>query len=404
MKLNFPKDFIWGTSTAAYQIETASDHDWKGVVSNDGTVFDKCSMHDLRRDEDIEYIVQLGNAYRMSCDWAKLQPTPYADFDPKVTQEYLDFLQKIKARGVKVMMVLHHFTNPNWFVKEGSWEKKGNRVMWLDFVKKSVATFGHLVDHWNTFNEPMVYISNGWIMGGFPPFKKGKILLARKVLKEIGRAHDEAYDIIKASSSAPIGISKNTVKFVGEIFPGHILAKIFDYWFMDYGADHFRKVDFQGMSYYCRMPFRPLPVTEIDNPGKLKALGRRHDGMWEYKPVEFYHIIKRYWKKYKKPIYITESGVCTEDDAFRIQAIQEYAYWIRKAMDEGVEIKGLYHWSTVDNHEWNLGLTYRFGLVRVNFDNGDRRMTAAGEYYGQLAKNQSIEVDSEQIEKWAKEF
>lgn len=404
MKLNFPKDFIWGTSTAAYQIETASDHDWKGVVSNDGTVFDKCSMHDLRRDEDIEYIVQLGNAYRMSCDWAKLQSAPYADFDPKVVADYTIFLEKLRARGVKIMMVLHHFTNPTWFVKEGSWEKKGNRAMWLDFAKKSVAAFGHLVDHWNTFNEPMVYISNGWIMGGFPPFKKGKILLARKVLKEIGRAHDEAYDIIKAGSSAPIGISKNTVKFVGEIFPGHILAKIFDYWFMDYGADHFKKVDFQGMSYYCRMPFRPLPITEIDNPGKLKALGRRSDGMWEYKPVEFYHIIKRYWNKYKKPILITESGVCTEDDAFRIQAIQEYAYWIRKAMDEGVEIKGLYHWSTVDNHEWNLGLTYRFGLVRVNFENGDRRMTAAGEYYAQLAKNQSIEVDGKQIEKWAKEF
>lgn len=404
MKLNFPKDFIWGTSTAAYQIETASEHDWKGVLSNDGTVFDKCSMHDLRRDEDIEYIVRLGNAYRMSCDWAKLQTAPYADFDPKVTQEYLDFLQKIRNRGVKIMMVLHHFTNPLWFAKEGSWEKKGNRKMWLDFVKKSVATFGHLVDHWNTFNEPMVYISNGWITGGFPPFKKGKILLARKVLKEIGRAHDEAYDIIKAGSSAPIGISKNTVKFVGEVFPGHIFAKIADYWFMDYGADHFKKVDFQGMSYYCRMPFRPLPITEVDTPGKLKALGRRYDGMWEYKPVEFYYIIKRYWNKYKKPILITESGVCTEDDAFRIQAIQEYAYWIRKAMDEGVEIQGLYHWSTVDNHEWNLGLTYRFGLVRVNFENGDRRMTAAGEYYAQLAKDQSIEVDNEQIEKWAKEF
>jgi beta-glucosidase len=96
--------------------------------------------------------------------------------------------------------------------------------MWLDFVKKSVDTFGHLVDTWNTFNEPIVYISNGWIMGGFPPFKKGKVLTARKVLKEIGRAHDDAYDIIKAKSTAPIGISKNTVKFVGEIFPGHIFC------------------------------------------------------------------------------------------------------------------------------------------------------------------------------------
>lgn len=404
MKLEFPKDFVWGTSTAAYQIETASEHDWKGVLSNDGTVFDKCSMHDLRRDEDADYIAHLGSSYRMSCDWAKLQKSPYADFDPEVVQEYLDFLQKIKDKGVTVMMVLHHFTNPLWFIEAGGWEKKGNGKMWLDFVEKSVATFGHLVDSWNTFNEPMVYISDGWILGVFPPFKKGKVLLARRVLKEMGRSHDAAYDIIRASSSAPIGISKNTVKFVGEVFPGHIFAKISDYWFIDYGAKHFTKVDFQGLSYYCRMPFRPLPVTEIDHPGVLKSLGKRHDDMWEYRPKEFYHFLKRFWKKNKKPIIITESGVCTEDDDFRIQAIQEYGYWIKKAMDEGVEVLGSYHWSTMDNHEWNLGLSYRFGLVRVNFETGDRRMTAAGEYYHQLRMDQSMEVDAEQFEKWAKEY
>ncbi|MCO5233631.1 MAG: family 1 glycosylhydrolase [Chitinophagales bacterium] len=401
MKLQFKKDFVWGTSTAAYQIETVSDNEWKGLVSIDGTVFDKCSMHDLRRDEDVEHIARLGTAYRMSCDWGKLQKYPYAEFDAKVAKEYLDFLEKLKAKDVKVMMVLHHFTNPIWFAEAGSWEKKGNRQMWLDFVKKSVDTFGHLVDLWNTFNEPMVYISNGWLLGSFPPFKKGRLLLSRRVLKEIGRAHDEAYDIIKASSKSPIGISKNTVKFVGEIFPGHIFAKIADYWFMDYGAKHFEKVDFQGLSYYCRMPFRPFPITEIDQPGKLKSLGRRHDGMWEYRPSEFYHIIKRFWNKNHLPIYITESGVCTADDQVRIQAIQEYAYWIKKAMDEGVDVRGLFHWSTFDNHEWNLGLSFRFGLMRVDFETGERMMTAAAEYYGQLARTQELEVDEKEIEKWA---
>lgn len=404
MKLQFPKDFIWGTSTAAYQIETVSDNEWKGIVSTDGTVFDKCSMHDLRREEDAEYIAYLGSSYRMSCDWGKLQKEPFAEFDPVVTQEYLDFLQDLKDKGVSIMMVLHHFTNPLWFVERGSWLKKGNRAMWLDFVQKSVDTFGHLVDFWNTFNEPMVYISDAWILGVFPPFKKARMIKAVKALKEISRAHNEAYDMIKAQSDAPIGISKNTVKFVGEVFPGHIFAKVADYWFMDYGAKHFEKVDFQGLSYYCRMPFRPLPITEIDNPGKLKSMGRRHDDMWEYRPKEFYHIIKRFWEKNGKPIYITENGVCTSDDDFRIQAIQEYSYWIKKAMDEGVDIRGFYHWSTIDNHEWNLGLSYRFGLVRVNFDTGERTMTEAGHYYRKLVEHQPIEVDEKQILKWAEDF
>jgi beta-glucosidase len=405
MQLKFPEGYIWGTSTAAYQIESASDHDWKGFVSKDGTVFDQCSMHDHHRMEDLELICQLGNGYRMSCDWGKLQKAPYADFDQQVVDEYLAFMQKLKNRGVHLMLVLHHFTNPRWFVEVGSWEKPGNRTMWLDFVRKSVAAFGHLVDTWNTFNEPMVYISNGWIMGNFPPFKKGKVLLARKVLKEIAKAHDEAYEIIKMSfPNKAVGISKNTVKFVGEVFPGHILAKIFDYWFMDYGADHFTKSDFQGMSYYARMPFRPLPITEIDNPGKLKALGRRHDQMWEYRPKEFYDIIHRYWKKYKKPIIITETGICTADPQVRIESIKEYAYWIHKAIQDGIPILGQFYWTTMDNHEWNLGLTYRFGLVYVDFNTFERTITPAGIFYGQIAKTNIVEVDDKEIERLAMEY
>jgi len=405
MQLKFPEGYIWGTSTAAYQIESASNHDWKGVLSKDGTIFDKCSMHDHKRMEDLEHICQLGNGYRMSCDWAKLQKAPYADFEADAVQEYVAFMQELKNRKVHLMLVLHHFTNPVWFSEAGSWEKEGNRAMWLDFVKKSVEAFGHYADTWNTFNEPMVYISNGWLMGNFPPFKKGRLFQARKVLKEIGRAHDEAYDIIKAAfPTTTIGISKNTVKFVGEVFPGHILAKVFDYWFMDYGADHFTKSDFQGMSYYARMPFRPLPITEIDNPGKLKALGRRYDQMWEYRPVEFYHIIHRYWEKYKKPIIITETGLCTADSDVRIESIKEYAYWVHKAIQDGIPILGQFYWTTMDNHEWNLGLSYRFGLVRVDFESFERTMTKAGKFYGQIAKSNSLEVDAERIEQLAKDF
>jgi len=183
MKLQFPEGFIWGTSTAAYQIETASEHNWKGLKCKDGTTFDKCSQHDLHRDEDLEYICQISNGYRMSHDWGKLQKAPFAEFDAKEVDAYLKFMEELKRRGKHIMLVLHHFTNPLWFEKEGSWEKEGNRKMWLDFVQKSVDTFGHLVDTWNTFNEPNVYVSNGWLTGEFPPFKKRKLFSALFWLK-----------------------------------------------------------------------------------------------------------------------------------------------------------------------------------------------------------------------------
>ena len=372
MKLQFPKDFIWGTSTAAYQIESASDHDWRGVQCLDGTTFMDCSRHEEHRDEDLDYIAYLSGGYRLSLDWARLQRAPFAEFEKEVVADYMAFLQKLKDRGIHIMLVLHHFTNPLWFVKAGGWETKATQDMFLDYVQKMIDNFGHFADTWNTFNEPAVYVSNGWIMGSFPPFKKN-IPKAFKVISLLGKAHDKAYHLIKkAFPDSVIGISKNTVAFKGEIFPGHLLAKLFDWWFMDHCADKFTKTDFQGMSYYARMPFRPFPINEMDQPGKLAKLGRRHDMMWEYKPEEFYHIIKRYWKKYKKPIYITENGVCTHDSNFRIESIREYLTWIKKAMDEGVDIRGYFHWSTIDNHEWNIGLKYRFGLVAINFETFER--------------------------------
>jgi beta-glucosidase len=394
MFLQFPDKFIWGTSTAAYQIETAGEHTWKGFKSIDGSTFDKCSMHDLHRDEDLEYICQLAPSYRMSMDWSKLQKAPYADFDEKAVADYKNFLDKLKARGETIMLVMHHFTNPLWFEDNGGWESDDGIAMFLDFAKKTVEIFGHYADLWNTFNEPMVYISNGWLMGNFPPFLKGRLLKARRVLKRIATAHDQSYDIIKSKfPDVPVGISKNTVKFVGEVFPGHILAWVFDKWFMEYGGDHFTKVDFTGMSYYARMPFRPLPVTEIDNPGKLAKLGRRHDMMWEYMPEEFYHILHRFWKRYQKPIIITESGICTHDPQERIESIREYLFWIHKAIQDGIPIQGYYHWSTMDNHEWNIGLNFRFGLVRVNFDTGERSMTEAGTFYAELTRKNGVEIE-----------
>lgn len=391
--LKFPENFIWGSSTAAYQIEKAGEHDWKGFKSMDGSIFDNCSMHDSHRDEDLELICQVSNGYRMSHDWSKLQKAPFAEFDEKEADAYLRFMQELKNRGIHIMLVLHHFTHPKWFVEAGSWEKDDNYKMWVDFAKKSVDKYGHLVDTWNTFNEPNVYVSNGYLMGNFPPFKKGKLFLARKVLKKMEMAHNEVYDYIHQKfPNAKVGISHNTVKFVGEIFPGHLLAKLFDWWFMDYCHKHFQKVDFQGLSYYARMPFRPLPIDNITQPGKLEKLGRKSDLMWEYKPEEFYHIFHRYYKENKRPIIITESGVCTHDPNFRIESIKEYLGWIHKAQQDGIPIQGYFHWSTIDNHEWNIGLHYKFGLVSVNFETGERTMTEAGRFMKKVATENAVEV------------
>ena len=397
MKISFPADFTFGTSTASYQIETAVDHDWKGIRSRDGHVFDRTTDHEHRFLEDVELIASLAPAYRMSLMWSKLQPGPLAKFDSAVTNQYHSFLQALTSRNVSVMMVLHHFTNPTWFSKIGGWEKEENIYLWIDFCKKLVDEFGRYVTSWNTFNEPNVYASYGWIVGEFPPFKNN-IVTAVRVVKNMGRAHDIIYDYIKEKfPSHAVGISHNATIFSHENFLGWLPAKLSDLWFMEFIPQHFEKSDFFGMSYYARISHDPFPITYIETPEKIKKLGKNHDDMWEYYPNGIYESMLRYWRLYKKPIIITENGVCTNDDEKRIRAIQEYMTVLRQAIDEGVDVRGYYYWSPWDNFEWHLGPTYRFGLYECDLNTKDRIKRKSAEVYSRLAYSKGIEIDSNYI-------
>ena len=395
MNIQFPKDFIWGTSTAAYQIETAFAHDWRGVKSKDGHVFERTADHELHRAEDLNYITQLGNAYRMSLDWSKLQRQANGKFDQQTVNEYRSFLAKLKARNIYVMMVLHHFTNPLWFVQSGSWENSANIPVFLNYVEQMVNTFGDLVDNWNTFNEPDVYLTNSRLLGNFPPFVKS-LGRFRKTLNNMSRAHRLAVPIIKnACPTAPVGISKNCVKFVAENALGWLPAKIADYVFMDYITSYFMEGnDYFGMSYYAKISLTPYPITEIDMPGKLAQLKRPHDKMWEYDPNGMKESIERFWQKYKLPIIITESGICTDDSQVRINSIKDYLSILHQCQQNGIDIKGYFHWTTMDNFEWNLGPTYKFGLVNVDYDTGKRTLKPCGEFYSQVVRNGGIIEDN----------
>lgn len=385
MLIQFPKNFIWGTSTAAPQIETAFDHDWVGVKSKDGFTFGRTSDHEKRRTEDLQYICQLGNAYRMSLDWSRLQREPYGKFVPEVVSEYRSFLAKLKARNKYIMLVLHHFANPNWFVRAGSWDSEKSIGMFTDYARQIVDNFGDMVDNWNTFNEPNVYLVNSRFIGNFPPFKKN-IRAFWAAFNHISRAHKLTAKILKDRyPNTPVGISHNCVAFEAANFIGRLPAYIADKVFMETIPDRFLEgCDYWGMSYYARIPLAPFPVTEVDTPGKLAEWGRPHDKMWQYYPEGMKESVLRYHDRYKLPIIITESGICTDDSQVRINSIKQYLGLLHECIAQGVDLRGYFHWTTLDNFEWNLGPTYRFGLVHVNFDTGERTMKPCGEFYKQV--------------------
>jgi beta-glucosidase len=392
MRLTFPEHFFFGTSTAATQIETAFEHDWQGISSRDGYLFDRTTDHELRVEEDVTIIASLAPNYRMSLMWSKLQREPFGNFDPETRQHYHSLLQQLKSRGVNIMMVLHHFTNPLWFAKRSGWEREENIALWVDFCKKVVDEYGEYISYWNTFNEPNVYASYGWITGFFPPFKINP-LTAGKVVINMGKAHDIVYDYIKAKfPNQPIGISHNATVFSAENILGWFPARLSDWWFMDYVPSHFEKVDFFGMSYYGRIPHDPLPITYLETPHKIKELGRKHDDIWEYYPEGLRACLDRYWNKYKKPIIITENGVCDESDFLRLHAIQDYAEIIHKAIKDGIDIQGYYFWSTWDNFEWHLGPSMRFGLYECDLKTKNRMMKPSGALYASLAHSKKISI------------
>jgi beta-glucosidase len=169
-------------------------------------------------------------------------------------------------------------------------------------------------------------------------------------------------------------------------------AKFYDWCFMEYAASLFQPIDFFGLSYYARITFDPFPVTYLNSPEKIKARSKPHDDMWEYYPQGLAICIKRYWNQYKKPIIVTENGICTDDDLQRQRAIEDYMLEIKSCLDDGIPVQGYYHWSTWDNFEWSLGPTFKFGLYACDLITKDRRKKPSADLFSNLAWKKEITI------------
>lgn len=393
MRIEFPEGFLWGTSTSAAQTETAFDHQWKGFVARDEFVLERTTDHEKRRDEDITYIQQFGTVYRCGVDWSRLQRAPFADFDEETVAEYRDFFQKLNNNGIKILLVLHHFAHPYWFEQQGGWLKDENIPAFVDYARQCVAHFGEFIFNWNTFNEPNAYAMCSYFLGTFPPQRRS-YRKANRALANLGLAHDIVYDLIKSHyPEAPVSISLNTSYFAPLNLPGRLASWWANRWYNRRAARIFLpKMDYWGISYYAYVPMNPFPITELDKPGRLDALNIRHDKMWGYYPEGLGIILQKLYKWQKMPVLIVENGICTDDSAERIASIRQYLQVLHRTMQAGVDIRGYIHWSTWDNFEWNLGPSYRFGLVHVNLFTKDRSMTEAGRFFARVTQENAVDV------------
>ena len=389
----FPKDFLFGTSTSSFQIETPVDHQLKGLIGKDGTKLVETIEHEKHRYSDASIIAKLGNAYRFSLDWGRLQTYPFERFEGNVVKEYRIFLNRLKKKGVKLMLVLHHFANPNWFEHHGSWLNSKAIDMYLDYVEQVHHHFGDLVDYYNTFNEPGVFALHTHMTGFFPPYKRMKLFAVRKILNNMAKASNKAYDMLKDNSSdVQVGFAKSILNPLPVNFAGGITALGYEIFFIDYILKKFSKHDYIGINYYGYMPMGLIPFSRPDNKNKFDGLRKEHDDLWIYDPKDLKKIIMKLHRKYKKPIIITENGYSGENDNRRLSFIADHLKSIHEAMDEGIVVKGYFYWSTFDNYELYLGKTFRFGLVHVNYKTMKRTLKGSAKFYSKLSKYKVLEV------------
>ncbi len=398
---NFPKDFLWGTSTSAYQIEGGITNDWSeweqssarmlelkksGKNPNDFICGQACDSYNRWR-EDIELLKNLScNAYRFGVEWARIEPEP-GKYQLKEIEHYRQILKELKKNNLKTVLTLWHWTMPVWVVREGGWENKKTIKCFSRYVDLVVKELGNYVDYWVVLNEPLIHAFNGHLIGKFPPQKKS-ILAAIRVLHNLAHGHSIAYDIIhKYYPGAQVSITQ----IVNYFEPAHkhclvekFLVSLAHYFWNDWFLEKVKnKLDYIGVDYYFHDRI-------IWHPPFRKNLNKRVSDLgWEIYPAGIYHIIK-YLHKFKKPILILENGLADASDKYRADFIREHLYYVWQAIDDGVDVRGYFYWSLLDNFEWALGFAPRFGLYETDYKTFTRRPRPSAKVYAKICKSNKL--------------
>jgi beta-glucosidase len=406
--------FLWGVATSAFQLEGSPYADWASwdeILSDRPDVTD----HYRRYREDLALLKNLGvNAYRFSPEWSRIQPRENV-WDDKAVAHYQEIINILRSDNIEPVITLHHFTHPLWFIKKYPWHKEASLGKFSEFVARMASTLKG-VRYWITFNEPYVLVLAGYFEGCTPPAVRD-VSLGVRALTNILRAHGMAYDIIHSlCPDARVSVAHN----MAALAPwcrwnplDRLLVKLAKYFYNHSLLDAFLsgtltikfpfqkaieiavpikdKLDFFGVNYYTRMhmrfnPFRRMGVEmrhrDIDGYG-LTDMG------WEIHPGGLAKVL-RYASRLKVPLIITENGIATRDWQKKVAFMRRHIDVLEECRKKGMDIRGYFYWSLIDNYEWLQGLDARFGLYRVDFNSLERRPTNAAAYYSYLIKTRNF--------------
>ncbi|HKW72745.1 MAG TPA: glycoside hydrolase family 1 protein [Candidatus Dormibacteraeota bacterium] len=399
---SFPKGFLWGTSSAAHQVEGDNKNcDWweweqqPGHIANGDTSAVACD-HYHRYREDFAILRDLNqNAHRLSIEWSRIEPSEGV-FDPRQIRHYRDVLGELREQGMTPMVTLHHFTSPLWFVRKGGWTAQGSEKAFLPFVRRVADDLGDLVGMWCTINEPTIYGVNGWISGEFPPGRRGDIAAQYVVTSHLRRAHELAYVALKRRwPDTPVGLSHHKFLLMPatrrrrDRLAAAAAQLVTDMW--PVGPGRLRRVvdatcDYIGIAHY----WGQMCALDLRRPGE-QFIRRFNppDAMvtemgWASNPVWMRQVLNE-MRRFGKPVYITENGIATNDDSTREQYVGDILANVLAAINDGVDVRGYFHWSNMDNFEWARGYAPHFGLIAVDRKTLERTVKPSGLSYARIA-------------------
>lgn len=412
---SFPKNFLWGASTASHQVEGGTHNQWSVWELENASELARAARgrlgwlprweqvksqaqdpanyvsgrgveHYKRYQEDFDLLEKLNlNSFRFGIEWSRIQPEE-GKWDQAALVHYKSYISELKKREIEPIINLWHWTLPVWFAEKGGFTKRANLHYFDKFVQKVADELLEDIKYVLTINEANSYMTFTYLIPQWPPAER-KPLVALMVYYNLVLAHRRAYKILKASKpELLVGAAHQasySVPYHANNPLDRLTAWLADYFWYVWFFNRINKYqDFVGFNHYFTNYFKNLRLHNPRYP--LNDMG------WFMKPDEIYNVIMKLHNRYKKPIIVTENGLADAEDKHRQWWLEQTIYAMDKAIKDGADLRGYMHWSLVDNFEWAEGWWPKFGLVEIDrHDNMKRTMRPSALWLARVIKKLS---------------
>ncbi len=410
MSLTFPKGFLWGTATAAHQVEGNNTNSESWVLEHTpGTMYkepsgDACD-HYHRYPEDIALLASLGfNTYRFSLEWSRIEPEE-GHFSKAALDHYRKMLETCFQHNITPIVTFHHFTSPRWLMPKGAWENIETAQRFATYCEHTTKHLGDLIPIACTLNEPNL----GLLISQFgmsvenlrkapwwqeaakrlntPPeiLAPFQYLSSAKSTETFLAAHRQGQAAIKSiRGDIKVGLTL-AVQDVQAGPGGEAVAAQKRQEINGVFLDALHGDDFVGVQTYSRMRFGPEGRLEAEEGVPVTAMG------YEFYPEALENTIRYATEKTGCPIIVTENGLGSPNDTDRIEYIRRALNGVANCLKDGISVRGYTYWSAFDNFEWSMGYGPTFGLIAVNRQTQERSVKESARYLGNIAKANSLE-------------